>query len=141
MSSSETDERILTLLIQNANLTYKEMARKLKLNESTVRKRVLALEKKRVIRGYIADVDTERLGLKTNVALGLEVDATKILSVGKRISVIPEARMVFNTSGAYDFIVVMWTKDRDSLMKIMNEISGLEGVSKVTPSFLLERLK
>jgi len=127
--------------MQNADLTYKEMANRLKLNESTVRKRVLALQKSGIIRRYLVEVDTEKLGYKTNVMLGLDVDPSKLMEIGKKLIAIPETRMVYNTSGGNDFVLVVWTKDREGLGKIVDHISSFEGVNKVTPSFLVERLK
>ncbi len=62
----EADAKIIGLLMQNADLTYKEMASRLKLNESTVRKRVLALQKSGIIKKYLVEVDTDKLGYKTN---------------------------------------------------------------------------
>ena len=137
----DADTRIVSLLMQNADLTYKEMAEKLKLNESTVRKRVLALQKSGIIKKYLVEVDTERLGYKTNVMLGVDVDPSKMMEIGRKLVAIPETRMVYNTSGGNDFVVVVWTKDREGLAKVVDHILGFEGVHKITPSFLVERLK
>ena len=139
--TKEADSKIIGLLMQNADLTYKEMANRLKLNESTVRKRVLALQKSGIIRRYLVEVDTEKLGYKTNVMLGLDVDPSKLMEISKKLIAIPETRMVYNTSGGNDFVLVVWTKDREGLAKIVDHISSFEGVNKVTPSFLVERLK
>ena len=139
--TKDADAKIIGLLMQNADLTYKEMANRLKLNESTVRKRVLALQKSGIIRRYLVEVDTEKLGYKTNVMLGLDVDPSKLMEIGKKLIAIPETRMVYNTSGGNDFVLVVWTKDREGLAKIVDHISSFEGVNKVTPSFLVERLK
>src|SRR5882672_8999158 len=98
------------------------MANRLKLNESTVRKRVLALQKSGIIRKYLVEVDTDKLGYKTNVMLGLDVDPSKIMEIGKKLAAIPESRMVYNTSGGNDFVVVVWTKDREALGKVVDNI-------------------
>lgn len=137
----DADNRIVGLLQQNASLTYKEMADRLKLNESTVRKRVIALEKSGVIRRYLVEVDTTKLGFKTDCMLGIDVDASRMMEIGKKLVSMPETRMVFNTSGGNDYVVVVWTKDRESLGKVMDHISSFDGVLKVTPSFMVERLK
>ena len=141
MPSVETDDRIIALLQQNADLTYKEMAKRLKLNESTVRKRVIALRKRGVIRRFLAQVDAQKLGFKIDAGLGITVDPAKMMDAGKKLSQVPETRLVFSTSGEYDFFAVVWTKDRESLEKIINNISSFDGVTKVIPSILVERLK
>lgn len=141
MLPADTDEKIILLLSQNADLTYKAMAKQLRLNESTVRKRVIAMRRRGVIRRFLADVDAEKLGYKSRVMLGVDADPSKIMGIGKRLVALPETRTVFNTSGAHDFHVVVWTRDRESLTKVIDTISNMDGVTKVTPSFMVERLK
>ncbi len=141
MLPKETDDRIVALLSQNADVSYKEMARKLRLNESTVRKRVLALKKRGIIKRFLVDVDAEKLGYKTRVMLGVDADPARMMEVGKTLQALPEVRMLFNTSGGHDFQAVVWASDRDSFSKLLKEISATIGVVKVVPSFMVERLK
>ncbi len=108
------------------------------MNESTVRKRVLVL-KKRGLR-YTIIVDTSKLGYKTEADLGVDVDPSKILEVGKQLSTLP-LRMVYTTSGEHDFAVVVWASDRRELTRIVDRVAGLDGVLKVHVSVLVERLK
>ena len=138
---AETDDRIVGLLQQDADLTYKELAKKLRLKESTVRKRVLSLKKRGVIRRILAQVDPKLLGYRVQAGLGINVDPSMMVDVGKKIVQMSETRMVLSTTGEYDFFTVVWTRDRDSLSTIMSSVSNIEGVTKVVPSLLVERLK
>ncbi len=140
MLPEDTDHRIIVLLQQDAGLSYREMARRLKLNESTVRKRVLALRKKGVIKRYLVDVDAVKLGYKSAM-LAVDVDPPKIIEIGRKLVAIPEARIVFSTSGENDFQVIVWARDRESMTKVANSIAAIEGVLKVTPNFVVEKLK
>jgi len=85
------DDRIIDLLSRDADLTYREMAEKLGLNESTVRKRVLALRRTGVIRRVMVEVDTERMGLKLNAQVG--VDAQQFQRPG--LFSAPQAKTTF----------------------------------------------
>jgi len=137
----ETDDRIIALLQENAELTYRELAGKLQLNESTVRKRILALREKGTIRRFILDVDAVKLGYKSNVMLGIDADPSKIMEVGSKLAAIPEARFVFSTSGENDFQVIVWTRSREAIARIVDQVGSIQGVVKVIPHFVLERLK
>lgn len=137
----ETDDRIIALLQEDAELTYRELAGKLQLNESTVRKRILALRKKRIIRRFLADIDAAKLGYKSNVMVGVDVDPSMIMEVGSRLATIPEARYVFSTSGENDFQVIIWARSRESMARIVDQIGSIKGVVRVTPNFVLEKLK
>lgn len=141
MLPEDTDERIIRLISQNADLSYKEIARKLGLNESTARKRVLSLRRKGIIKRYVADVDVEKMGYKLEVVAGIDVDPSKMIDVGRKLVAMPETRMVFNVTGNHDFQIVVWATDRESLAKVMDDVNGIEGVTKVVPSFIVEWLK
>jgi len=136
-----TDSRIIGLLRQNADLSYTEMARRLRLNESTLRKRIIALRSKGIIRRRLADVNAEKLGYKSRMMLAVDAEPSKLLDVGKRLAAIPQARFVFAMSGESDFLVVIWTRDSDSMAKVVDSVGVIEGVVKVTQNFLWDRLK
>jgi DNA-binding Lrp family transcriptional regulator len=139
MPIDETDRKIIAVLDRDASLTIKDVARKLGMNESTVRKRITLLKERKVIKYYI-QIDTPQIGVKTEAALGVDVDASKILEAGRRFTEIPGVRMVFHTSGEHDFWLVIWTTDRESLSRIVDKVSAVDGVVKVLPSVLVERI-
>ncbi len=136
-----TDSRIIGLLRQNADLSYTEMAKRLRLNESTLRKRIITLRSKGIIRRRLADVNAEKLGYKSRMMLAVDAEPSKLLDVGKRLAAIPQARFVFAMSGESDFLVVIWTRDSDSMAKVVESVGVIEGVAKVTQNFLWDRLK
>jgi len=127
-------------LDRDASLTHKEIARRLQMNESTVRKRILALTEDKVIK-FIIRINPSQLGFRAEAELGLDVEPSKNLEVGKILPNVPGVRMVFSTSGDHDFIVVIWAADRDSLAKIMDQLSAIDGVTKLNPSIIVERIK
>jgi DNA-binding Lrp family transcriptional regulator len=136
-----TDSKIIGLLRQNADLSNTEMAKRLRLNESTLRKRIIALRSKGIIRRRLADVNAERLGYKSRMMLAVDAEPSKLLDVGKRLAAIPQARFVFAVSGESDFLVVVWTRDNDSMATVVKSVGVIEGVTKVTQNFLWDRLK
>ncbi len=139
MSLDNTDKRIIDILQKDASLPYREIADKLGMNESTVRKRVVSLKRRNIVK-IIALVEPEQLGMQ-EVLLGLEVEPARIIDVGKELARMKDVRMVFSSSGDYDFCIVVWISDRESLTKLVNIISTMEGVTKVSPSMVLEKLK
>jgi len=140
MPVDETDRKIISVLDRDASLTYKEIGHRLQMNESTVRKRILALKRRKAIK-FIIRIDTSQLGFKAEAEIGVDVEPSKNLEVGKVLPDIPGVRMVFSTSGDHDYILVIWAADRNSLSKIMDQLSAIEGVTKVNPSIIVERLK
>jgi Lrp/AsnC family leucine-responsive transcriptional regulator len=58
----DTDKKIISILQENARLSNAEIAEKVGLTASSVHERVKKLEKKGILKGYVAIVDAERLG-------------------------------------------------------------------------------
>ena len=141
MQSAEIDDKIIDILTHDAYLTYREIGRKLGLNASTVRKRILALKRRGVIRRFMVEVDEEALGRKLNVSLAVDVDPTKFIDVARRLVAIPEVAMAFQTSGGHDIFLILWTKDRESLTQFIKIITSIDGITSVVPSFIVERLR
>ncbi len=139
MSLDETDRRIIEVLQRDASIPYKEVARKLAMNESTVRKRVLALKERGVVK-FTVLVEPGALGY-TESLLGVDTEPSRIIEVGRQLAGMKDVRMLFSTSGDYDFCVIVWTSDRESLSKVIQEVSGLAGVKRVSPSMVIEKLK
>ena len=139
MPVDETDRKIVAVLDRDASLTHKEIARRLGMNESTVRKRIALLKEKKVIKYYV-QINTKQVGIESEASLGVDVEASKILEAGKQFAEIPGMRMVFHTSGEHDFYLVVWTTDRESLSRIVDKASAVDGVLKVLPSVLVERI-
>jgi len=139
MPVDETDRKIIAALDRDASRNSKEIARRLGMNESTVRKRISVLKENGVIKWYI-QIDTSQIGLKTEASLGVDVEASKILPAGRKFLEIQGVRMVFHCSGEHDFWLVVWTTDREQLSRIVDKVSAVDGVVKVLPSVLVERI-
>jgi Lrp/AsnC family leucine-responsive transcriptional regulator len=72
---NEIDRKIVTLLQQDARLSNAALAKKVGLTTSTVHERVKKLERKGVIKGYVAVVDPEALGKPITAFIRLVVGA------------------------------------------------------------------
>ncbi len=70
------DRRILELLQEDARLSNAALANEVGLTVSTVHERVKKLEKKGIIKGYVALVDAEALGKPITAFIRLSVGAT-----------------------------------------------------------------
>ena len=77
------DLGIIELLSKNSRTPYMSIAKKLKVSESTIRKRVFNLEKKGVIKKYSLVVDTAKIGFENIALIGVDVTAEKYLDVAK----------------------------------------------------------
>ncbi len=138
----EIDQKILKLLEEDARLPFLEIAKKLKLSESTVRKRVQALKEKGVIKRFTVEIDPAKIGLNTVAIVGIDVDPPKLLEVAQKLCEFKEIRCVATSTGDHMIMTEIWTKDGRELTRLISEkIGPIEGVKKICPAIILERLK
>jgi len=73
-----TDKKIISILQENARLSNAEIAEKVGLTASSVHERVKKLEKKGILKGYVAIVDAEKLGKPMMAFIRLNVSSQTI---------------------------------------------------------------
>ncbi len=138
----EIDERIIEMLMEDGRRPYTEIAKRLNLSESTVRKRVQALVEEGVIRRFTIEVEPSKLGLRTVAIIGVDVDPPRLLEVAQRLSQLREARWVATSTGDHMIVMEVWISDGRALTRLVSErIGRIEGVKRVCPAIILEKLK
>lgn len=136
------DMKILKLLEEDGRASFTEIAEKLKLNESTVRKRILRLKEKQVIKKFSIEIDPSKIGLNTVAIIGIDVEPAKLLEVAQKICEIPETRYVATSTGDHMILTEIWAKDGRALTNLIsNKIGNIEGIKKICPAIILEKLK
>jgi len=138
----EIDIKILEMLDEDGRKSFTEIAQKLNLSEATVRKRVSALKKKCVIKKFTIKVDPAKLGIKTVAIVGMEVDPPRLLEAAQRLCDFKEIKCVATSTGDHMIMTEIWTKDGRELTKLISEkIGTIEGVKRICPAIILEKLK
>ncbi len=117
----EIDLAILKFLQEDASISFTEIARRLKISESTVRKRVEKLKQGGVIKRFTVIIDPSKIGLNTVAIVGIDVDPSKLLEVSQKICEIPETRYVATSTGDHMIMTEIWAKDGKELTKILSE--------------------
>lgn len=138
----ELDLKILRMLQEDGRIPFTKIAEKLKLSESTIRKRVQALQNKEVIKKFTVEIDPSRIGIRTVAIVGVDVDPTELLEAAQKLCEIKEVRSVATSTGDHMIMTEIWTKDGRELTKLISEkIGKIDGVKKICPAIILEKLK
>ena len=136
MSAESTEERILSVLEEDAQASYAEIADRANVSKPTVRKYIQRLEDEGVIVGYSADVDPKKLSSKSIAIVGIDVASERYLKG------IDEIEALYTSSGDHTLMAEVHASDGDALGDVINDgIVSLDGVAAAHPSFLQERLK
>lgn len=138
----DADLAILKFLQEDASMPFTEIARRLKMSESTVRKRVEKMKREGVIKKFTVIVDPSKIGFNAVALVGIDADPSRILDVAKKLCDLSETKYVATSTGDHMIMVEVWAKNTMDLMRIINEkIGAIDGVRKVCPALILEKLK
>jgi len=142
MSAQSTEEQILSVLEDDAQASYAEIADRAGVSKPTVRKYIEKLEEEGVIVGYSADVDPKKLSGQSIAIVGIEVASEQYVEVIQALKGVDAIEALYTSSGDHMLMAEVRAADGDELGDVINEaVMGLDGVTAAHPSFLQERLK
>ncbi|KIC16715.1 MULTISPECIES: Lrp/AsnC family transcriptional regulator [unclassified Leisingera] len=127
MQTDDTDQRLVTLLRENARRPVAELARHLGLARTTVQARIERLESTGVISGYT---------LKTSAAARPPLQATVLMSIEPRsgpevlarLRSLPGVEVVHTTSGRFDLLAQVVAQSTAELDETIDHIAEARGV-------------
>lgn len=141
----QIDRAIIDELRRDGRLTNVELAERINLSPSPCLRRVRALERAGVIRGYHADIDPAATGRGFEVAVLVELgqkDRATVEEFERRIAAmeaVVECRRMF---GIPDYIVRVAVADTAAYESFyMNELAELPGVGRVNSQFTMKLVK
>ncbi|WP_262178494.1 HTH-type transcriptional regulator LrpA1 [Haloarcula laminariae] len=142
MSVESTERRILSVLEEDAQASYAEIADRAEVSKPTVRKYIEKLEDEGVIVGYSADVDPKKLSGQSIAMVGIDVASERYVEATRQLSDIDAVESLYTSSGDHMLMAEVRATDGNSLAGVIeDEILELDGVTAAHPSFLQERLK
>jgi len=141
----ETDLQILRILQKNAKLTTKELADKVNLTPTPVFERQKRLERRGYIKKYVAVLDPEKLGQGLLVFCKVklkQINRDIADQFMHRVQRIPEVTECYNTSGNYDYLLKVRTRDMRMYQEfILNKLGVIESVSSIESTFVMSEVK
>lgn len=144
VSLDQTDFEILEALQKDSRQTYTEIGKRLRLSHSTVYDRVKRMEKEGIIRGYTTDIDFEKAGIRSILAVvTVYTDPKETESVAERLAQRAEVHEVY-TSFSDELLIVakVMAQSQENLHGfIANSIAPLDGVLRIRTMIVTKRLK
>ncbi len=120
-----TDQKILSLLQENARTSNAEIARQLGMASSAIFERIKKLEQKQVITGYEVRLRPKALGLGLLCFVFVRVDEPGgAVGTGERLTAIPEVLEVHHVAGEDCYLVKCRAADTDDFARILKERFG-----------------
>ena len=136
-----SDIELVKILERNAREPFIKIAKIFNVSETAVRKRVRKLEREGVIRKYTVDVDFRKLGFKIHALIGVDTKPENYMMVIEKLKAMEEVKSLFSSTGDHMLMLDSWFKDSDELASFIKKLENIEGVTKICPAIILDRLK
>jgi Lrp/AsnC family transcriptional regulator len=140
----ETDRKLLEKLQRDSTVSLEALATQLNLSVNTCWRRVKRLEESGIIKGRVALVDGDRLGLGQVVFVAIRTNdhsAQWLETFARTVKAIPEVLEFYRMAGDVDYmlkIVVQSVADYDRVYKAL--IARIE-IADVSATFAMECIK
>lgn len=139
------NEQILFELSRDSNISNIELAERIGLSPSACLRRVQELERKKIITGYNARIDTEQLGIgfKAFVTVGLSEHTNAAQTKFEQaITLSKEVLECHNVTGAFEYILRVETVDLKSYKQFHTNVLGnIEKVATITTHVVMASIK
>ncbi|HWV84438.1 MAG TPA: Lrp/AsnC family transcriptional regulator [Capillimicrobium sp.] len=145
MPLDAVDRRMLEILQREGRIANAALAERLHLSPSPCLRRLRALERDGVIRGYRADLDRTRLGLGLTAFVALKVDRHSdetAAAIAEQLAATPEVVSAHIVSGEGDVLAEVAVADLAAYERLLfDTLLRLPHVSDVRSNFVLRTIK
>jgi DNA-binding Lrp family transcriptional regulator len=141
MVLDETDEKILRNLLVDARQSARQLALNLGISTVTVLSRIKKMEKEKVIHGYTAIIDHEKIGYTLTAIIEIMAKNDKIIDIEKEISKFENVCGVYDITGSTDTIIIAKFKDRNELSKFVKGLASILNVENTITHVVLNTAK
>ena len=130
------DKKILDILQKDGRITNERLSEIMKLSPPSVLERVKKLEKSKIIQGYKAILDREKIGrpILAFISILLEKnDRKSINELFEHLHHTEEVLEIYQVTGRFDFLVKVTAKNLEDLNHIISD--------KISPTSLIKKVE
>ena len=141
MKIDDTDKSILNTILKNSRMSCREIAKKAGVSVVTVLKRMKALEKRRIIKSYTAELDYEKIGYDIEVIILMRIAKGRLFEVEKKIASNQNVHAIYDVTGKYDAMIIGRFRNRKSMDVFLKNIQTFGFVERTETILVLNVIK
>ncbi|OLT16631.1 AsnC family transcriptional regulator [Serinicoccus sp. CUA-874] len=133
----DTDRAIVAELRRDGRLSVRALAERVHISRATAYTRLERLHRDKVITGYAAQVDPDKLGLATAAYVSVSIEQGSWREVLDALEVLPRVERVALVGAEFDMLVEVRARDNHELRDVvLGRIQGVPGV-RATRTWLI----
>jgi DNA-binding Lrp family transcriptional regulator len=137
----EIDQKLMSLLRQDARLTVAALATKLQVSRGTVTNRIRRMEDDGVIVGYTVRLRPDVQHNEIKAWMSIAVDGNQTRTVIASLLGEPGVATLHDTNGRWDLLAELRAESLQELAKVLERIRLLKGISNTETSIHLETFR
>ncbi len=136
----EVDKKILSHLMENSDIPYTEIAKRIHVSGGTVHVRMNKLKEMGIVEGAQLVVNYKNLGYDICAFLGIYLDKSSLYEeVARELGEIEEVTGVHYTTGIYSIFAKIICRDTDHLRLVLHDkIQQIRGIQRTETFISLE---
>jgi Lrp/AsnC family transcriptional regulator for asnA, asnC and gidA len=140
LNLDKLDLQIIQEMMNNAEISYADLGKKLFVSGGTIHVRIKKLEEQGVVKGRKLAIDLKALGYDVVAFIGIYLEKSSLYdTVQKELKKIPQVVRVNYTTGNYSMFVEIVCKDIQQLRFVLHdELQKIKGIERTETLISLE---
>ncbi|OLY94152.1 transcriptional regulator, AsnC family [Cnuella takakiae] len=140
LNIDKLDLQIIQHLMQDANISYADLGKKLFVSPGTVHVRIKKLQDNGIVNGTRLHVDLKKLGYDVIAFIGIYLEKSSLYdTVAKELRKIPEIVRMNYTTGNYSIFAELVCKDIAQLRSVLHDqMQKVKGIERTETFISLE---
>ncbi|MFL2940938.1 MAG: Lrp/AsnC family transcriptional regulator [Candidatus Poseidoniales archaeon] len=141
MNLSDKDFELLAQLSKNGKASQRELAGETGVALGTVNSHIKQLEKNKIVKGYLAEIDPEKVGFNLTAIINLRIKKGTLMDVQASIANHSRVFGVYDVTGEWDSLILARFKDRLEMDKFIKSTLSQEYIERTSTSLVLNTVK
>ncbi|MEE3081917.1 MAG: Lrp/AsnC family transcriptional regulator [Candidatus Thermoplasmatota archaeon] len=135
------DSELLVQLSKNGKASQRTLAKETGAALGTVNAHVKQLENRKIIKGYFANIDPEKVGFKLTAIINLRIKKGTLIDVQASIAKHSRVFGVYDVTGEWDSLILARFKDREEMDKFIKTTLSQKHIERTSTSLVLNTVK
>lgn len=140
LNLDKLDLQIIAEMMQNAEISYADLGKKLFVSGGTIHVRIKKLQELGVVKGTRLNVDMKLLGYDLTAFVGVYLEKSSLYdNVAEELQKIPEIVRLNYTTGNYSMFIEVVCKDINELRFVLHDaLQKIKGIERTETFISLE---
>ena len=140
LNLDKLDLQIIQEMMQNADISYADVGKKLFVSAGTIHVRIKKLQDAGIVKGTKLNVDIKQLGYDVIAFIGIYLEKSSLYdAVAKELRTIPQIVRLNYTTGNYSMFAEIVCKDINQLRFVLHdELQKIKGIERTETFISLE---